>query len=443
MEPAPPSSISRKLDPGERFFWMLDKVSGMNFVVFAEINDAINTDHLRAALTQAQQAHPLLRVRIEQSAENELRFEPSDAALGLKQTAVNRQNWQEPIEHELANPFAPEEAPLMRVCHLHFTDQVRSVLALTFHHAIADGRSGATLLREILHYLGAPDLQTHFQNGAAHPPLHSAFPLQYDWQKNPDTATRLAILKKTEIKRYGRSAQLPWLDQQQLRRVPRYRRIELDGATTARLIRQCKIRGVSVHGALSAAQLLAKYLSATEDGPLTLSLSSPADLRAHLSPKIPTTSLGLYVTILASTYQVNGMQSFWDVAREVGADIKRQLERGDGHLLYEHIKPEAFPLNEIGMAEFGKAMLSTPQGSMISNIGIVEPVDAAQKVESISFVLCPMPYQIVFSAISTYNGKLIINMAYDAAKLSPEKALQLADWMEQALVNASKCVETC
>ncbi|HEY8100495.1 MAG TPA: condensation domain-containing protein [Burkholderiaceae bacterium] len=427
--------ISRRLDPSERFFWMLDKISGMNFVVFAEIGDVMNVDNLRAALAQAQSAHPLLRVKVEQSV-NELRFEPSDAALKLEQIAVDQQNWQEPIESELARPFTVDDAPLMRVRYLHFTDQVRSVLALTFHHSIADARSGTTLLREILHYLVAPDPDSHFKTGAVHPALHQVFPVQYDWKSNSEKVTDLAMLKKTEIKRYGRSVPLPWLNQQQSDRVPRFHRIELDADTTKRLIHQCKIRSVSVHGALSAAQLLAKYQSTAETGPLTLSLSSPADLRPYLSSEIPTSSLGLYVTILASTYQVNGMQSFWDVAREVGADIKRQLNRGDGHLMYELIKPDVFPLSPEGMSEFSNLMLKTPQGSMISNIGIVEPVDSAAKVTSISFVLSPMPYQIVFSAVSTYGGKLIINMAYDTAKLSTENAKQLAQWMEQAWLEA-------
>jgi NRPS condensation-like uncharacterized protein len=433
-------TISRRLDPSERFFWMLDKVSGMNFVVFAEINDEINIDHLHAALMKAQQAHPLLRVRIEQSAEGELRFEPSDAVLGLEQIPVNQQNWQEPIENELARPFTLEDASLMRAGYLHFTDQTRSVLALTFHHAIADGRSGTVLLREILHYLVAPDMDSHFKTGAVHPALHQAFPVQYDWSSNAQTVADLAMLKKTEIKRYGRPAPLPWLDQQQAQRVPRFQRIELDADATQRLLRQCKSRGISMHGALSAAQLLAKYKSTAETEPLTLSLSSPADMRPYLSSEIPTSGLGLYVAILASTYQVNGMQSFWDVAREVGIDIKRQLARGDGHLMYELIKPDDFPLTADGMSEFAKLMLKTPQGSMISNIGIVEAVDAAAKVESISFVLCPMPYQIIFNAVSTYDGKLIINMAYDAAKLKPENAKRLANWMELALLDAAEDV---
>jgi NRPS condensation-like uncharacterized protein len=436
-------TISRRLDPSERFFWMLDKVSGMNFVVFAEINDVINVAHLHAALVKVQQTHPLLRVRIEQSAEGELRFEPSDAVLGLEQIPVNQQNWQEPIENELARPFMLDDAPLMRACYLHFTDQIRSVLALTFHHAIADGRSGTALLCEILHYLAAPRLDSHFKAGAVHPALHHAFPAQYDWSKNPQTVADLAMLKKTEIKRYGRSAALPWLDQQQAQRVPRFQRIELAADATKRLLQLCRSHGVSVHGALSAAQLLAKYRSTAETGPLTLSLSSPADMRPYLASGIPTSGLGLYVTILASTYQVNGMQSFWDVAREVGADIKRQLARGDGHLMYELIKPDDFPLTADGMSEFAKLMLKTPQGSMISNIGVVEPVDAAAKVESISFVLCPMPYQIVFTAVSTYDGKLIINMAYAAAKLKPENAIRLANWMQQALLDAIEDIANC
>jgi hypothetical protein len=56
--------VDRPLDPAERFFWLADRVSCMNFVVFAELDGGVDASRLRAALDRAQQAHPLLRVRI-------------------------------------------------------------------------------------------------------------------------------------------------------------------------------------------------------------------------------------------------------------------------------------------------------------------------------------------------------------------------------------------
>ena len=54
-------------------------------------------------------------------------------------------SWQSWIEHELGRPFGLDEAPLLRCKYLHWSSPDRSVLALTFHHAIGDGRSGVEL----------------------------------------------------------------------------------------------------------------------------------------------------------------------------------------------------------------------------------------------------------------------------------------------------------
>ena len=429
-------TIRRKLDAGERFFWLLDRVSGMNFVVFAELACRLDVAQVNAVLQEAQQAHPLLCVKIVHKGEDELWFESADLPLTTHIRTVNQENWQSAIEQEMSHVFALDEAPLLRCLLLEFGDAERSVLALTFQHAIADGRSGTTLLREILGRLFNP-AQAVFAKPAAHPPMHTVFPEKYHWHKQPEAAIQLGEIRKAELKRHGRPVTLPWLDQLAPQRLPRFERIELATEETARLLKHCKQQGATLHGVLGAAQLLAKFKSIAADTPLTFSLGSPADMRPYLEGEIPTTSLGLYVSLLFSTYQVSIGQDFWELARSVGSDIKRQLARGDGHLLFAQVKPDAFPPTDEGIAAFGKMMLASPQSSMISNIGVVEPVPGADQVESISFVLCPMPYQLMFSAVSTFKGRLIINLAYDAGKLGADKAQQFTNWIRQALLEAA------
>lgn len=58
------SSILRPLDPGEAFFYMADKLSCMNFVVFAERDGFLPQEQVRAALDLIQMDNPLLRVRV-------------------------------------------------------------------------------------------------------------------------------------------------------------------------------------------------------------------------------------------------------------------------------------------------------------------------------------------------------------------------------------------
>jgi hypothetical protein len=48
-----------------------------------------------------------------------------------------------------------------------------------------------------------------------------------------------------------------------------------------------------------------------------------------------------------------------------------------------------------------------------------------------------MPYQILFNAVSTYKDKLLLNVGYDAGKLSEEIAMELAVGMREALQEAT------
>jgi hypothetical protein len=47
-----------------------------------------------------------------------------------------------------------------------------------------------------------------------------------------------------------------------------------------------------------------------------------------------------------------------------------------------------------------------------------------------------MPYQSLFNAVSTYKGRLVLNLGYDAGKLAEETARQLAAGIRGALEGA-------
>jgi hypothetical protein len=137
------AGVARALDPAERFFWPSDRVSCMNFVGLAELDGSVDPLALRGAPDRAQPAHPMLQVRI--AAEGEaVRFETvRGVPIPLREITVSDRDWLAAIEHELATPFGPGAAPRVRCAHLAFADAARSVVALVFHHAIADRRSGA------------------------------------------------------------------------------------------------------------------------------------------------------------------------------------------------------------------------------------------------------------------------------------------------------------
>jgi hypothetical protein len=89
------------------------------------------------------------------------------------------------------------------------------------------------------------------------------------------------------------------------------------------------------------------------------------------------------------------------------------------------------------MARFAKSILATWQNTMVSNVGRLAAIDSDPAVDAISFALCPMPYQTLFNAVSTYKDKLLLNVGYDASKLSREIAIELAAGMRDALQKAA------
>jgi hypothetical protein len=84
-----------------------------------------------------------------------------------------------------------------------------------------------------------------------------------------------------------------------------------------------------------------------------------------------------------------------------------------------------------------KVMASQPN-TMVSNVGAIASVTNDPAVTAISFALCPMPYQTLFTAASTYQGQLVLNVGYDAARLTDSAANALASAIKNCLLSAAE-----
>lgn len=98
---------------------------------------------------------------------------------------------------------------------------------------------------------------------------------------------------------------------------------------------------------------------------------------------------------------------------------------------------EEQPIGPDRLNGFAKAVLSSWQNTMVSNVGRIAPVSADSAVTRISFALYPMPYQTLFTAASAYNGRLILNVGYDTARLTPALAQEITRTMHRLLTQQS------
>jgi NRPS condensation-like uncharacterized protein len=418
----------------------------MNFVVLAERKGTLAPESIRRALHTVQQEHALLQTHISWTETNGLRFEPAPGhMIDLACHKVRGQHWQRLIEQELSHTFAPDSAPLMRCIYIEWdesktpaSDSKNCVLALTFHHSVADGRSGTAILRRLLSLMvqeSAPSSGT----GPTHlPPMAELMPAPYRWAEQPDAAKQLRNTLVTDYRRHGLLPAIPWLAAEANSREPRLIRLQLDAPSTTRLIEQARAQGSTVHGALCAAQLLAQWQQQPTAEPVASFLCCPVDLRPHLDPVPATSPTGFFTSLISGSFLTGPDTDAWELAREIVAQTRQQIARGEGHLLYHLYGLDGSPLPPQVMDVFRKKALASLPNTMVSNIGVVEAVEDDPAVKAISFALCPMPYQTLFTAASCYQGRLILNLGYDAARITPKTAQALATALHDILLLMSK-----
>jgi NRPS condensation-like uncharacterized protein len=368
---------------------------------------------------------------------------------------VSDTNWQSPIEQQLSEPFAMGSAPLIRCLVLNVSSDsdakvaehapvhgtAGSVLALCFHHAIGDGRSGTALLCRMLSLMARDELMPVSEAEApapaaeanAMPAMLNLYPVQYRWVDQPDAAKQLKATLIADYRRHGALTPIPWLAPQAKSREPKFIRLSFAPDVTHALIATARAKGSSAHGALCAAQMMAQMALQPSDEPNVFCLSCPVDMRPHLEPAPAASPTGLYVSIVSSTFSVNTSTGFWDLARDVITQTRRQLARGEGHLFFNMFGLDGTPVMPERVAPFHQKVLASLPNTMVSNVGAVAPVTEDPAVTAISFALCPMPYQTLFTAASTYQGQLVLNVGYDAARLSDADAQKLAQGINNRL----------
>jgi NRPS condensation-like uncharacterized protein len=434
---ARPLSIDRRLGPTENIYCLLDKLYCLNFVVFAEVDGALDSDRLAHAVQAAQAEHPLLRARVT-AIRGRNWFKPVPPELQpLTIEVAPLRNWRARIAAELDTAF-DGEAPLARFLWCRGRGR-RSVAAMVFHHAIADGRSGAELLIEVLRRAGGEDIAPSYRH--ARPSAHDLDLVERTGK------IRGSIKKLAYWLNQGRSAlrfpqQLPGYDTavrpaRAIRAIP----FAVPAAAARALQRACRAHRTTVHGALGAAQLLAINREFESAGPRTLALNSLADLRGVLEGGLTAHDLGLYVATLITVHGVDARGDFWQLAADVRNQLEAILDSGDANLVHSIYREDAlFPPNLIG-ARMVQAMVGmAPSSSMLTNIGRIDRIALGNgaRVASLAFLVSPPAQHPICVTATGYGGAMDLNLLYDRHKIGDAQARRIADSMRSLLVEAAR-----
>lgn len=321
----------------------------------------------------------------------------------------------------------------MRCLYLKFP-RGRSVLALCFHHSIADGRSGMALLQSLLALLTGGTLPE--ASNAHLPPMAERVPPAFRWAEQVQAAKALKSAVVADYRRHGAPTPLPWLDHAAETSSPQLHRLLFDADCTRVLMARARAENTSLHGVLCAAQLLAVSQQQPDLPTQVLMLGSPVDMRAHLAPPPPVSPTGLFVAIVSSNHRIDPDTSVWALAREIRDQMQCQLARGEAHLFYALYGLDGTPLSAEQTAALKQKILASLPHTMVSNIGRVTPVSDDPLLRNLSFALFPMPYQSLFTAASTFHDQLTLNIGFNANRLASQ-ADRLIDALRLNLLNAA------
>ena len=289
--------INRALGTNEKVFWVLDQKTTTQFAVAAEIDGNATESEWRQALYTVQKRHPNLSVRIEGNEYATVRFNTVDACripLRVLYT-TSTDSWNSVLEEELSAPLDITIAPLARAVLIQ--QPGKCVFIFLTNHSIGDGMSVALVIRDILTVLSGKTIMEM-------PPVPS-----------------LDELAGVAVKEIENEMQDGGIEQVKNSLLPRstvnVERLKLSATLTGQLIERCKLENTTVHGALTAAIVLAANSNNT-------SLPEPVRILHPLSARTTLglgEDYGLLINIVTLSYEPSAQQTFWAFAKEVRQGI--------------------------------------------------------------------------------------------------------------------------
>ena len=404
--------VLRELDPSEKYFWLIWRLNGMVGVFIADADRTFEEHELAEALAAVQTRHPFLRAQVEVVGDHYAFVEvDGDVPIVVRPLAPDE---LVPIAEMQMWPFPEAPHPLVTCVYMPVTGEDRSVLALLMHHVFLDGSSGLYLMRQFMRALAGTEHDLDVSHDVP-PALHSRF--------SPELTSARGATQVLGAIRAERAGQPPPDDfpfHDRLVRVthPRHDKLVVAGDDLAELRATAKAAGATVAGYLGAALLEATAALFDDDAPHWICLTSATDLRPRVDPPLPHDDMQLAIGLVCTPYLVSAETSD-TLARDIGDQIRREVERGESHLFYRFARTAAYPPTEEGVASFMKWVDSTPQNVTLSSTGLQDDTGDPSWVHSITATMLPGPNQLSFTSVTTYRGEMILNVSTDVAKLSP------------------------
>jgi len=325
--------MKRELGIFERAQYVSDRHSPFHIVGVLQLENAPPFHVFRKSLGLLQKRHPFLSACLLHEAGRHYFATLVDPPLPFRNLPRwNDDHWHQIVEVELNTRIDAANGPMFRCTYLFNESQPRAEIILTLSHFIADSMSVSHLLNELM------TISASFTDGmpvsvselSPAPTLESRFPPAYKgWRLTIRTVRYVLAQMQDEIsyRIQTRGKRTPPLHKGPTRGhiFP----VRLPEDLVEPFSQRARKEGVTLNSALNAALLLAVNRHLYDGESLPMRTFSFGDMRPYVDPPLGAENLGLYITMMRCTVNVDGGMDLWSLARDLHQRIYTSLKSGD------------------------------------------------------------------------------------------------------------------
>jgi phenolphthiocerol/phthiocerol/phthiodiolone dimycocerosyl transferase len=418
--------MSRQLCPTEVIYVAQRSRAVLSCSVRGDLDEGLFAEAFAAKLAE----HPSLRCRIAQE-DGQLVLQPLAEHEAPK--LVVRPRGADGFAEEFNTPL-PVGGPLVRAVLLRGegtgdADGEHNVV-LSVDHTITDGHSAIALFnawwRGYTLLVEGRSLPTADQAGTHPVPVTELLPAASEQETGEYLASRIER---------ARGRQLDFLpyqavgtEQANVEGKLTVRRVQLSSERTLALRQTAKDEGVSVHGLVAAATLLAVQRQLGPDT-RTLGLLSPVDLRTRLDPPLRSEVMVPAVASCVDVLEVTAQSDPLALARQVNDDLNAAIGRGD-FLQELRIMPR--------LVEYPWLLATSV---IVTNMGLVQGPTTPEGVEITDVRLVPARENYhpeagrgpLMACVVSFDGRLDIEIPYSRECFTERQIDSVADELHRVL----------
>ena len=389
---------------------------------------SLEETRLHQALARVQSKHPLLRCRVEEVAGGPrfvLQERPDPISLRTVER-LTEDDWQTEVRREWVIPFGTQRGPLVRFVWLR-SGGVSDLIMLA-HHCICDGHTGVSLLRELLSVYDRPEVDpgTYHELGSVEDIVPAS--LLQDRRFKRQVRRKIVLFRLLSfVKKFGgRKSAAPHIAPGQMY----FHRWHLDHSTTLALTSRCSVEGVTVLAAVSMA-----FMQAFRDvcGVVALNKTYTMVNARRFLPQLRADAMfGLVPGIPLRMKDVPppqdmALDSFWERARAIKADMMARIDRLGGSLYSTLLTLESMHDKYPSMVADTETAPAVRHVTL-SNMGRIDlPQEYREfRLESVYsplVMVSPTPANTV--VLSSFAGQMELAIISDEISLPYEKAREI------------------